>query len=1086
MAFINTVVGRAAASIWGLKLGNATMDAVLAQSNSTVGGINTVVNQAFNTAYSSYSNEEMAAAFANNLGLTGQARTDGEAYTLNVLNGVASEARGAALLETANLFSTLTDPLYGPFAAAFNAKVAGAVAYSSQPGSIDAVLGNLPSATTFNLTLGQDNATATGGDDAINAYIFDNSNTLQSGDYVDGGAGLDTLYADMGSSQNFAVTPITRNVENIAIRAQSRAVDSGDNNIAGEGRVLIDAERIEGESRYESNNSRADLLVEDVRIASSQITKDITIAMVQTDPGNVDFGVYFDQPSLRANATSSATLTLQVLDQFAAAAGLDPLLDSPYDGVRFNYNGTDVQVRSQALNDATTYPEFLAELQALLAAEPLAAGITATLGSDFTVVDSNGVPVTGTSIVLSASGTTASFAPGSWIASAGVPADSSLYTNQFVETGVSNDLITSTIVLDDVGRGSNGGSLVVGGLSVGETSSSKGVERFDITVERTSRLQNIDSTNNSLKEVVVKNGLSKGDLTVLGNAANPDGSLPGHAKDTWGFNDVRLVDGSMLDGKFNFDALVSSASFAKYMLLTDTQGNPAGDNTSLPGKTTQRADFIYSGGGNADSMTIVVDGGIAASNSTIQSGREDFTFKVNGNAGDDSIAFRIVSNNNDGFLDNWYQHQRALANVTIDAGTGNDTVRTPGAGDAIIRLGDGNDVVYVDNSGGDFYNTDTGAITNVNPSAFAGDSRENAMFVFNTDHDGLGFDAADRRDMLSDSNDNSRGANNGSLFRAEVTVTYMGLTASATLPADVYRPTDLYVNQAIKAAINGDPVLNKLLVAQDGPGYSLVVKSLIDGFQVLGDLDVELTQATAAEFTTSVIQAAMAALAPTDPTPTAAELQAFLDNGKANFDAKGDYNTVFANDGFSDITGNDSFTPSDNTVTPGAGDDVIVLGTNSGSGFGDELVASNDTVVYSGSFGNDVIVNFSTDTADFGGDVLDISLLGYDGDPATFDPAPGTPAPAAASTASADNAMFIRIEDNATNTAAEIAGLFVNDAANTTAKSWVYVAVDADNVGTVYSLVDAVNTGGITATLAGSIDLADTPWATLTAVSFGG
>jgi hypothetical protein len=48
------------------------------------------------------------------------------------------------------------------------------------------------------------------------------------------------------------------------------------------------------------------------------------------------------------------------------------------------------------------------------------------------------------------------------------------------------------------------------------------------------------------------------------------------------------------------------------------------------------------------------------------------------------------------------------------------------------------------------------------------------------------------------------------------------------------------------------------------------------------------------------------------------------------------------------------------------------------------------------------------------------------------------------------------------------------------------VAVDADNVGTVYTLVDAVNTGGITATLAGSIDLADTPWATLTAVSFGG
>ena len=50
--------------------------------------------------------------------------------------------------------------------------------------------------------------------------------------------------------------------------------------------------------------------------------------------------------------------------------------------------------------------------------------------------------------------------------------------------------------------------------------------------------------------------------------------------------------------------------------------------------------------------------------------------------------------------------------------------------------------------------------------------------------------------------------------------------------------------QAIKNAINNDAVLSKLLVAEDGPLYSLVVKSLIDGDQVETDLGVVLTAYT--------------------------------------------------------------------------------------------------------------------------------------------------------------------------------------------------------------------------------------------------
>ncbi|MCC7101131.1 MAG: hypothetical protein IT500_16245, partial [Rubrivivax sp.] len=73
----------------------------------------------------------------------------------------------------------------------------------------------------------------------------------------------------------------------------------------------------------------------------------------------------------------------------------------------------------------------------------------------------------------------------------------------------------------------------------------------------------------------------------------------------------------------------------------------------------------------------------------------------------------------------------------------------------------------------------------------------------------------------------------------------------------------------------------------------------------------------------------------------------------------------------------------------------------------------------------------------------------------------------------------------ATNgTAALVAGLYVDSA---TAQTHVYVAVDtATNIGKVYSVVDAagVGAGSVSATLAGTIDLADTLWADLTAVNF--
>jgi len=1116
MAFNNTLVARAAASIWGLKLGNATMNAVLAQANANGGNLTPIINSAFNESYASTSDAAIASIVVANLGLTGAAATNGAAFIVGQLAPVPDAERGAALASIVNLFSGLTaDPVYGAAATAFNAKVALAVAHASTPGTLDGPISDLPSMTSFELDLDRDSITGTSGNDTFNAYIFNNSNTLQSGDMINGGAGTDTLFADMGNSQSFAVTPITTGVENIVIRGQSRSFDTGDNNVAGAGRVLIDAERISGELRYESNNSRADVMIEDVRIAPSQITKDITIAFVQSDPGNVDFGVYFDQPSLIANRTTSSQLILEVLDTRSTAAGLNPLLESPYDGVSFSVNGALVALRDPpgggAIQAAETFPALLAAIQAALAANPVAtaAGVTAALGPTFTVVDSLGTPVNGTQIILSATGAT--FTTGTWIASAGVPGDSSLHTAQRAGTTTTDDLVTSTVILDDVGRGSNGGDLLIGGLSIGDTSPSRGVDRFEITVERTSKLATINSTNNWLKEVQLKNGTTAGDVQVFGNnhvSGGLGGFNSGHTEqlpgalaqhNNWGFSDVRLIDGSLMTGRVMFDAEVTTASFGKYILLSDTASNPAGDNTSIVTKTTQVADFIYSGGSNNDTMNVLVEQAIVSSNSTIQPGREDFSFRINGGAGNDAITARMASTNNDG-LDGgiaaaaWYLHQKALANFTIDSGTGNDTVRTPGAGDMIILLGDGADTVYLDNTGAQVVvGFGTGGITNTNGTTgpVVG---QRATWVFGTaDQATVGPVAArDLNNIASDLINNNYGANialpgTESLYRATITVTYKGLTAAVQLPLGVYRPTDLHVNQAIKAAVNNDAVLSKLLVAEDGPLYSLVVKSLIDGDQVVTDLGVVLTAyIVTTGLTLADERAAYTALNPSDTTPTDTELQALLADGKVQFDAKGDYVARFGNIAGTDLVGADSITPSDNTVTPGAGNDVIVMGTTDGGLTTTEN--STDTVNYGLAFGNDTIVWFQAGLLANGGDVLNLRVTGTKA--GGLETVGAGPAPAVGGilfvTANTDGSLGVYAETVATDTLAEVLALYTDSGATTGAtKTAVYIAVNTlTNVGTVYAITDPVGTNNVSAVLAGTIDLADTLWSTLTADNF--
>ena len=693
-----------------------------------------------------------------------------------------------------------------------------------------------------------------------------------------------------------------------------------------------------------------------------------------------------------------------------------------------------------------------------------------------------------------------------------------------------------------MGRGSTGGDLVIGGLSVGDTSNSLGVERFEIEVRDNSKLQTINSTNNTLQEVVIKNGATtsssfayvttekdKGDLTVNGNVASTKGNsnvdnnvspaavsaayataattvttatnygtgidtpLPGSAAqhNAYGFSDVRLIDASgassnsagvatnaAFAGDLSFTAEVTARSIAKYMNLVDTQANPketvnTGDGVNGFG-TGSIANFNYLTGTGNDNIVVDVDGSVVSSRSLVVAGREDFTFNIDGGAGNDSITLKLINNdivagvrNNPGNGQNWYNNQDLNNNVTVSGGAGNDTIQTPGAGDVKIDGGAGNDTIYTDNTGFQ-------AVTTSGATGYSGNATSyvKGQWVFNTVDQVTAFGAAPAaglygssgrniNDLRSDTNESYN------FYNSKLVVTFQGIpTATAvTVTGTSYKTTDLEINQAIKKAINDDAVLSKLLVAEDGPANSLVVKSLIDGAMATTDLAVTLTPLTATEVAAlSATEIAAAGAAYGLTAPTAATVSAAIAAAYTAFSVtNGDYVTALANDGAANITGNNSLSTSDNLVLPGEGNDVIVLGTTEGTS---TAASSNETIVIGTSFGNDTVVNF--DDSGFGQDYFDFTAL------------KGTTLTAAYTT---DKSITIQAATTLATSAtvtekAAVEALF--NAANAAAQDHVFLSVNAHNVASVYTVADAVGASNAVATLQGTIDLADVAWSSLT------
>jgi hypothetical protein len=462
--------------------------------------------------------------------------------------------------------------------------------------------------------------------------------------------------------------------------------------------------------------------------------------------------------------------------------------------------------------------------------------------------------------------------------------------------------------------------------------------------------------------------------------------------------------------------------------------------------TADNIQFAYDGGSANDYINLwLSDANLAAAGTTT---REDFGLNVDGNAGDDEIVTLIgdgSSTDGAGTAENWYLNSVINANLAVNGGAGNDTIRTLGGGDIVITGGAGNDAIYTDNSASAFAAVPTPTI-------------DFATWVFNTD---LGF-----APVLS--NLVSQGPSTTiSVVNAQLTVTFRGITSTVDIAESVgslvnVSITDLSVNQAIKAAINSDPVLSTMLVATDGPARSLVVTSLIDGARVLGDIDVSFgaVALTAAQLLVPGLVAFVPAAA------------ADLEDGYIGA------NNTFAQDdlGPTDMTGVDSdLTATDNIVTGGTGNDVIVLSTTVGTVAVD---ASNEIVRYeAGVFGNDTVVNFADATAATPGtDQFDFTLLGGN----------------VANSGQADLTTIIAADDSIN----VIAGVPASAAAlkvildasamdDLVASTHVYVGYDAvTNIGSVFTVVDGTADDDTVVTLVGTIDLADTAYADLTIANF--
>lgn len=963
------------------------------------------------TYYPAYlTNQEIIGNFYVNV-LGRPADPEGSAYWTGKLNEPGATP-GSVIAELVSVVAnyTGTDPAGLQSAALFNNKVMVAQWYGEHIGAIvgsDAVLALVtadpasvaaaeaaatgPSTSATYLTVGQDTLTGTAGADTFVANVVQNgngeqTNQLGTGDSINGGAGIDTLNAKVQVASPLGsyfptsdIAPETKSVEVANFTALNTQGTNG-YYYYGVNDSGINAKDMLGLNKVASVNSDASLVVNNLttltdtgNYADRRTTDSITVRMDHSAPhntGGADSSAYngsnmvvlFDNDYLIAQPPTTSTKTFWwLLDQKSDLAHGQPLAHIDSDGLSFTINGvvTSIAIPKEVFDALDgSYSAFVSALNAQIAATPALAGYSVTLDP------------TNSKTVALADGSASSSIPAIVLnAPEGIDVTSTGFHHYADATGsydvygniadaplvTTEKLVTSNIELFKVGRGAEGGHLVVGAqnsyqyngeynggdstywdrsnyLDYSHSALKEGVEQFNVTVfgdnTQFSDLSSLQSTNNTLRVVNVST-----DAAQAGKYAD----LLIHD-----LKDVQTFDASSFKGNLTLAARLTNEVTAKYLDLTDqAPAAAAADNVA----------FQYKGGLGNDKISLELDPSNLEAAGTAT--REDFSLNIDGGAGNDTLklhiadqAYILTGSSGQPSFQNWYDNQALNANLSINGGEGDDTISKPGSGNVVIDAGTGNDTVYADNIGA------------------------NAVWAFNVENSVPGAYSAryQLNNLQSDANDPYN------LFKAKLTVSFDGFEKQVDIADNKGLVSDLAINQAIKLAINSDAVLSKLVAATDGPGNTLVVTSLVDGSSVASDLSVSIqapTTLTAAE-----------ALQVNGYYGTSVDATTLLANFASQvtaFNTAADYASTFAANGAGAFSGSDSAATSDNLITGGLGNDVLVLGTGA---------YSNDGVKYVGyGNGTDSIVHFETGAAGFvynGGtaEVVTLTFADSDGTPA--------------------------------------------------------------------------------------------------------
>ncbi|MBK1735319.1 hypothetical protein CKO15_08485 [Halorhodospira abdelmalekii] len=743
-------------------------------------------------------------------------------------------------------------------------------------------------------------------DAPITTVNFQNGNTLNTGDVLDGNGGSSNKLVAHIINDAFvasglgAVRPTTKNIQNVEITALATE---------NENEVRLDASRMEDIEHIGSYNSNASLVIQDLNTRNSEdgtkrFTDEITFRMDHTSNQNTgggasDLTVYFDENYLIERIEGDLTeIYFEMMNTNAHRAGHDPLVSVFIRRMEFDVNGQLVKVHEHLDGEEfestgeniTTYQQLVNALytvdadgnaQGALPDALEAAGLErdaaiARLGGEFSFFDGDtGEMVVGDhQIVIEAT-------PGNTVSHVNAELEVAQTESRAEVNGeridnwsrherVDFDVdpgdqeLKTTIELHKVGRGSDGGNVLIGGKS--QSATSKGIPVFDVHVlggdDKPSNIGWLATTNSDLETVNIRsvnynNRVNEdgnptwADLTIR-DGFSPQGVAGVAAQNSLDLVDARgfnghLVLGRNLTQERDYDGndpntpepvvdgnIVANEQITRNVLnLHNLQGNGA-SSTELFG--TINRDGVYSYRSSTDDIAVEfatstsvdfrLDTGVGNDVIVARLNGEAVNslgewFEIDAGSGDNFVNVRMT----DGVS---LRTMEELGNLHITTGSGRDTVIVNGHGTFDINTGGGSDLIIIqsaDRSGLERNYSDRYEV-----EGFAAENGSATMGSW------IIGDPTGPQTWGTGGEWNDAGSARV-LYKAKLTLSFAGIEETVEIDTDrggnfIAHQAD--INNAIKDAIDSNAELSKLLRYSDSTGnQALEIEALIGGLNNL-------------------------------------------------------------------------------------------------------------------------------------------------------------------------------------------------------------------------------------------------------------